>query len=417
MVTLRHGQPVVPLERLAHAVEVLRLHPEVELGAQRGAELVDDRRQVDDARGRDRRATSGLTTRPSSTRSWSITVAAPGRCTFTTTRRPSASVARCTCPMVPAASGRGSMDPNDVLPRHAELLLHHRDDLGLGHRRDRRLQRAQLLDVLGRDEVGPGREHLAELAEGGPELLERLAELLRRLLVVRPAQGAAGEPADHRGPEHPRDLPGATVEAAVVVVELAARRPGRRCSRRSPCSAARCVTRLATLPSRNSLRPRIPLLPTTRTSASTSSAAATISSAIAVTGHHARGGIRGQRLGGLGQLRRAPLTLGRRRAVGQHLGHVEPGALAAGDVGGPLHGQRPRSRCRRWRRRRRASRCSRRGSVGDRARRWVRWPDGGGHARPPFDRRSWTGWQPILSPVPSRRTTASFVGPVRPRAR
>ena len=39
-----------------------------------------------------------------------ISSRAPGRCTLTTTREPSASVARCTSAMVPAASGFGSID-------------------------------------------------------------------------------------------------------------------------------------------------------------------------------------------------------------------------------------------------------------------------------------------------------------------
>ena len=55
-----------------------------------------------------------------------------------------------------------------VLPGHAELLLHHRDDLRLGERRHVVLERGELLDELGREQVGPGREDLAELANVGP---------------------------------------------------------------------------------------------------------------------------------------------------------------------------------------------------------------------------------------------------------
>ena len=242
-------------------------------------ELVDDRRQVDhpaDAIGARERAV----TRPSSTRSWSISGRRAGPLHLHDD--------------APPVGERGAVHLTDgagrertridgaehVLPRDAELLLHHRDDLGLAHRRDRRLQRAELLDVLGRDEIRSRRQHLAELAERGSELLERLAQLLRRLLVVR-----AGAARGRRCPGPPR------VRAPARSPEPGRRGGRRRRSRVARPGApvfttvtvqrARCVTRLATLPSRNSLRPRIPLLPTTSTSAPTSSAAATISSAIA----------------------------------------------------------------------------------------------------------------------------------------
>ena len=64
-------------------------------------------------------------------------------------------------------------DPlEDVLPRDAELLLHHLDHLGLGQRRHAVLQARELLDDLGRDQVGPRREDLPELRERRPEFLE-----------------------------------------------------------------------------------------------------------------------------------------------------------------------------------------------------------------------------------------------------
>jgi hypothetical protein len=61
----------------------------------------------------------------------------------------------------------------DVLPRDAELLLHHGHDLGLRERRDAILERRQLVHDLLREEVGARREDLAELREGRPELLQR----------------------------------------------------------------------------------------------------------------------------------------------------------------------------------------------------------------------------------------------------
>ena len=50
------------------------------------------------------------------------------------------------------------------------------DDLGLGERRHALLERRQLLDELGREQVRAGGEDLAELREGRPELLERIAQ-------------------------------------------------------------------------------------------------------------------------------------------------------------------------------------------------------------------------------------------------
>ena len=58
----------------------------------------------------------------------------------------------------------------DVLPRDAQLLLHHPDDLLLGERRHVVLQRGELLDELGREEVGTRGQDLAELAEGRTQL-------------------------------------------------------------------------------------------------------------------------------------------------------------------------------------------------------------------------------------------------------
>ena len=77
-----------------------------------------------------------------------------------------------------------------VLPRHAKLLLHDGDDLFLGHRRHVVLELRELGDELGRQQVGPRGEDLAELRERRPELLERRAQALRALLE-RHVGGAA----------------------------------------------------------------------------------------------------------------------------------------------------------------------------------------------------------------------------------
>ena len=81
-----------------------------------------------------------------------------------------------------------------VLPRDAQLLLHHLDDLLLGQRRDVVLERGELVDELGRQQVGTRREHLAELRERRAELLERgaqplgLARASDRAVLVGPAE-------------------------------------------------------------------------------------------------------------------------------------------------------------------------------------------------------------------------------------
>ena len=92
----------------------------------------------------------------------------------------------------------------DVLPRDAELLLHHVDDLRLRQRRDLVLELGELVGDVRWDQVGPGREDLAELREGRPELLERVPEGLRA--GRRRGSGAGVEPepgeppSDLRGP-------------------------------------------------------------------------------------------------------------------------------------------------------------------------------------------------------------------------
>ena len=99
-----------------------------------------------------------------------------------------------------------------VLPRDAELVLHHADHLGLGHRRDRRLEGLELGDVLGRHDVGSRRQHLSELAERGTELLEGFTQPARAVGVGLASQHSSRERAKHGGPEHPHDL----LRAAVV---------------------------------------------------------------------------------------------------------------------------------------------------------------------------------------------------------
>ncbi len=65
-----------------------------------------------------------------------------------------------------------------VLPRDAELLLHHAHDLFLGQGRNVVLEGRELLDELGRHEVRTCRQDLAQLGERGSELLERAPQAL-----------------------------------------------------------------------------------------------------------------------------------------------------------------------------------------------------------------------------------------------
>ena len=79
-----------------------------------------------------------------------------------------------------AGRERGRVDLlEDVLPGDAELLLHHGDDLCLRQRRDLLLERRELLDDLGREQVRARGEDLAELGERRPELLERVPQAAR----------------------------------------------------------------------------------------------------------------------------------------------------------------------------------------------------------------------------------------------
>ena len=123
----------------------------------------------------------------SSARSCSICSRASGRCTFTTTGSPVASVGAVHLGDRAGCQRRGVDVVEDVLPRHAELLLHHLHDLLLGERRHVVLQRRELLDVLRRQQVGPRRQDLPELRERRAELLEGGAQALA---LAAPADGA-----------------------------------------------------------------------------------------------------------------------------------------------------------------------------------------------------------------------------------
>src|SRR6185437_12757946 len=125
--------------------------------------------------------------------------------------------------------------------------------------------------------VGPGRENLAELAEGRAELLEGGAEPGGTGRVVL-LHGLEAVPGDDR-----RNLRCARGQLPAGQLGHARLQGSRRfCFGSSAVFTittvhrALCETRFGTFPSRNSLRPLIPMLPTTSTSASSASAASTI---------------------------------------------------------------------------------------------------------------------------------------------
>src|SRR5207253_1896705 len=84
----------------------------------------------------------------------------------------------------------------ELRDREAEILFDHLLDVRDRKRADVVLQPSQLGDDVGRQDVGPRREQLAELDEGRAELVEHLAEMLtalRRLAGVLDAVPAPRE--------------------------------------------------------------------------------------------------------------------------------------------------------------------------------------------------------------------------------
>ena len=94
-----------------------------------------------------------------------------------------------------------------LLDRGPQVLLDHALDVGVRERPNGILELAQLRDDLGRDDVGPGREELAELDEGGAELVEHLAQVpaeRRQVLVVDHGRAAKRAPLEHEPEAVPR---------------------------------------------------------------------------------------------------------------------------------------------------------------------------------------------------------------------
>ncbi len=93
------------------------------------------------------------------------------------TGSPVASRARCACPIDAAASGTGSKEANTARGRRAEFGDEQCLDAGRVHGRDVILEPGQLGDDIGRQQVGPGGQHLAELDEHAAGLVQRGSEV------------------------------------------------------------------------------------------------------------------------------------------------------------------------------------------------------------------------------------------------
>jgi hypothetical protein len=167
----RHREPRVGEEDLAHPLDVRRLLAEVELAAERRGKVLDDGLDVDQAG--ERLAPLRLLREQPEQAEVALDLLRRAR-PLHLDHDPLAAVEPRAVHLADRSGGqRLGLDVlEDVLPRHAQLLLHHLDDLRLGQRRDAVLQARELGDDLGRDEVRPSREDLPELCERRTELLE-----------------------------------------------------------------------------------------------------------------------------------------------------------------------------------------------------------------------------------------------------
>ena len=152
-------------------------------------------------RRRDSRSTQPAIMRISA-RSFSITGSMPGRSTFTATSRSSPplsiSVAKCTCAIEALATGSRSKLAKIVSSgRRKARSMVAMATLG-GERRHAVLQQRQFVGDVGRQQVAPGRQHLAELDEDRAQVLQRLAQALaarrRQVAAEREDAGQRAQP-------------------------------------------------------------------------------------------------------------------------------------------------------------------------------------------------------------------------------
>ena len=120
----------------------------------------------------------------------------PGRSTLTATSSPSVVTAKCTWAIEAAATGFSSNALNTCStgwPRSASIVAR---AAATGKRRQAILERCQIVGDVVAQEIGAGREALAELDEGRAHLLERRGQPL-----ARPALG----PLVHERPGQPQE--------------------------------------------------------------------------------------------------------------------------------------------------------------------------------------------------------------------
>ena len=225
----------------------------------------------------------------SNPRSARISSCAFGRCTLTTTRSPPTRIARCTCAIVPAAIGCGSMLVNTsshgTRSSRSITATTSRSLSGVtwswradssrtnaGGRRSGRVERIwPNLENVGPSSSSARRNRCARASSldsrSSPESNRLLSPYLARTAAIRAARPSSWPSVGSTSPSPPagrargvRPLPSAVFTMTTV-------------------HGAVCETRLGTLPSRNSVRSLMLRLPTTTMSACSSSATCTIASA------------------------------------------------------------------------------------------------------------------------------------------
>ncbi len=120
----------------------------------------------------------------------------PGRSTLTTTSRPSGSVAACTWAMEAAASGATSKLAKSSAtgrPSEASMRAFASAPSKGGHAV---LEPRELVGDVGRQQVAPRRDHLAELHEDRSEVLERAPQALAARAAPAREPGPGREPED-----------------------------------------------------------------------------------------------------------------------------------------------------------------------------------------------------------------------------
>ena len=119
----------------------------------------------------------------------------PGRSTLTATGVPSGSSAKCTCATDALAIGIGvERSEHLVRPAGDTTRFSVASTCAIGERRHAVLQLRELVRDVGRQQVAPRRQHLAELDEDRAEALERQAQAHRaRARQIAPERDAVDE--------------------------------------------------------------------------------------------------------------------------------------------------------------------------------------------------------------------------------